>query len=572
MKRSYKWLIGATIAGILLLLFIFIYMNQSPMMWSEVQSDEDLDDFIKQMSTEEKVGQLLMPAIREMDGEPVTEMNDELNEMLGTFQPGGIILFRENIQSRNQVKQLNEAMQKGSDVPLLISIDQEGGIVTRLPYFPELPGNMALGATHSADLARETGEVLGAELRQIGVHIDFTPSVDVNTNPNNPVIGVRSFGDDPELVTEMGLAFMEGLHASDVMAVAKHFPGHGSVNLDSHYVLPVSEQSIEELEQVEWKPFRKMIEQGVPGIMTAHITFPNIDDSEFTSRKDGLPIQTPATMSPKIMNELLRNEMGFQGLLFTDSMEMKAITDHFGPGEAAVQAVLAGVDVIVMPDHLKVAYDSLAQAVEENRISEERLNQSVNRILQAKLKWIDESEVDELDAAVTNRAVELEKKIAQDSITLMKNEGSVIPLTAPVNGQISFVSTNSQHLEKLKYALWKDHKKVTLILLKGDALTEAQKQELKKSEMTILITDSKTVIGEGDTGWEQSAMNETIRHSEKSILVMARNPYDADVLSEVDAAIAQYSDQQASFQATVDLIFGRIEAKGERPVERLEKR
>ncbi len=568
MKRANKWFIGATFASILLLLFIFIYMNQSPMMWNEVQADEDLDAFIKQMSTEEKVGQLLMPAIREIDGEPVTEMSDGLNEMLDTFRPGGIILFRENIQSRNQVKQLNEAMQKESDVPLLISIDQEGGLVTRLPYFSELPGNMALGATRNKDLARETGEVLGDELRQIGVHIDFAPSLDVNTNPNNPVIGVRSFGDDPELVTEMGLAFMEGLHDSGVMAVAKHFPGHGSVNLDSHYVLPVSEQSIEELEQVELKPFRQMIEQGVPGIMTAHITFPNIDDSEFTSRKDGLPIQTPATLSPEIMNDLLRDEMAFQGLLFTDSMEMKAIADHFGPGEAAVQAVLAGVDVIVMPDHLKVAYDSLVQAVEEHRISKERLNQSVRRILVAKLMWTNENEVVELDGTVTNRAVELEKKIAEASVTLVKNEGSVVPLDTPVNGQISLVSTNSRHLEKMKNALWKDHKKVNLILLKGGALTKEQKQELKKSEVTILMTDSKTVIGEGDTAWELSAMNEAVSQSEKSILVMARNPYDADVFSEVDAAIAQYSDQQASFQATADLILGRIEAKGERPVER----
>ncbi|MCF6137733.1 beta-N-acetylhexosaminidase [Pseudalkalibacillus berkeleyi] len=572
MKRPTSWMILTILLVFITLSSMYLYSERS-IAWDDVQSADSINRYLDQMTLEEKVGQLLMPAIREMDGEPVTEMSGDLKKLIQTFKPGGIILFRENVDSRQQLKQLNKSLQKESELPLLISIDQEGGLVTRLPYFPKLSGNMALAATRNSELARETGQVIGAELKQVGIHINFAPSVDVNNNPNNPVIGVRSFGDDPRLVSEMGAAFMNGLHDEGVMAVAKHFPGHGSVNMDSHYVLPVSEQSLDELKQTELVPFQSMIEQSVPGIMTAHITFPNIDSSEFTSRKDGLPIKVPATLSPKIMNELLRKEMGFEGLIFTDSMEMKAIADHFGPGEAAVQAVLAGVDVIVMPDHLKVAYDALIEAVEDERISEKRLDTSVRRILKAKMDWVDP----DLKEKPPYQAVQLEKKIAKQSVTLLSDQEELLPLQEPFSGEITLVASDGRNLESMKNALWKYHKKFHIVKLealknKNGSLSKDQLKLIEDGDLTVLITDSSTIVGEGDTSWEETVLTEVVRKSKQSILVMVRNPYDYDRLLGVDAAIAQYSDYHPSFQATADLIFGKIKANGELPVKRLNEK
>ncbi|MGP4081046.1 beta-N-acetylhexosaminidase [Pseudalkalibacillus sp. R45] len=566
MKRSIRWtFIAVAFLLLAILLKITFFSSDSVSEWGDVRSQAEIEAYMDQMTMEEKVGQLLMPAIREFDEVPVTEMNDELKELLDTYQPGGIILFRENVRSRQQVKQLNGALQQESEVPLLISIDQEGGLVTRLSYFPELAGNMALGATQKPELARETGEVLGAELKQLGIHIDFAPSVDVNSNPHNPVIGIRAYGDDPDRVGEMGVSFMSGLQDAGVMAVAKHFPGHGGLDLDSHYVLPVSDQSLEELHQTELPPFQMLLDEGVGGVMTAHITFPNIDQSEFVSLKDGFPIKVPATTSKKIVKQLLRDEMKFDGLVFTDSMEMKAIADHFGPGEAAVQAVLAGVDVIVMPDHLKVAYDALHNAVEEGRISEERLDESVRRILKAKVKWIDE-DTKALDFSVTQRALDLEKKVAEQSITLVNNAGNTVPLSPSLDRAITIVSSDAGNLEAMKNALWKHHKKLNLIQLKSSALTSEEKEKLENGDVTIMVTESTTVLGEGQSEWKKAVLNETIIHSNQTILVMARNPYDAAVLTDADAVIAQYSDHHASFQATADVIFGEKEARGKLPV------
>ncbi|WP_408006638.1 glycoside hydrolase family 3 protein [Pseudalkalibacillus sp. A8] len=566
MQRSLRWtLILMTTILLVIILKIALFPNAEITKWEDVDSVEDIDGFIDKMTTEEKVGQLLMPAIRDFDNAPVTEMNEELEDLLDTYQPGGIILFHENVRSRTQVKQLNEDLQVKSEIPLIMSIDQEGGLVTRLSYFPELSGNMALGATRNPDLAKETGRVLGTELKQLGIHIDFAPSIDINTNPYNPVIGVRSYGDDPSLVGEMGISFMNGLQEAGVMAVAKHFPGHGGLDMDSHYVLPVSEQSLDELKRTELSPFQKMIDEGVSGMMTAHITFPNIDQSEFISQKDGLPIKVPATLSPKIM-KLLREEMNFDGLVFTDSMEMKAIADHFGPGEAAVQAVLAGVDVIVMPGHLKVAYDALIEAVKEGRITAERLDKSAQRILQAKVKWVEE-EINAPNSSITQKAMDLEKKVAEQSITLLENAGNTIPLSSSPNDPITIISSDAGNLEAMKNALWNHHKKFHLIQLKSGSLTSDQKQKIEDGAVTIMVTESATVLGDGHSDWEKTGLQEAVDHSEQSILIMARNPYDAAVLADVDAAIAQYSDNHTSFKMTGDVIFGEKVAVGELPVQ-----
>ncbi|WP_257347881.1 beta-N-acetylhexosaminidase [Pseudalkalibacillus decolorationis] len=540
--------------------------------WDDVQENgAKVEAFVERMTINEKVGQLLMPAIRKVDNKPVTTMQPEIKKMIDDFTPGGIILFRENVESRQQVKLLNSKLQEQSKLPLMISIDQEGGLVTRLPYFPDLQGNMALGATGNNNLASKTGEILGEELRNLGIHIDFAPSVDMNINPLNPVIGIRSFGDDPKQVGEMGTAFMKGLNEAGVIAVAKHFPGHGGVDSDSHYVLPVHPKSLEELRNSELKPFQTMINEGVQGIMTAHITFPEIETTQLDSQKDGLPVHLPATLSPRMINDILRDEMNYKGLVFTDAMNMKAISEHFGSGEAAVRAILAGADVIVMPDQLKVAYDALLEAVKSERITEERLNESVVRILKAKQQFVSVETEDGQKSTTIEKAIQLEKTVAEQSVTLLKNE-QVLPLEEDFEGSIAIISSSKKLLDSMKNALWEHHYQFELIHIdsfknQNGELVEEQTRKLKRSNLTIFVTDSATIVGDSKNAWELISLKKAMNDSQQTILVMARNPYDLTVLPEIDAAIAQYSAATASFQVTADVIFGKQEALGTLPVK-----
>ncbi|WLD91927.1 beta-N-acetylhexosaminidase [Alkalihalobacillus sp. AL-G] len=573
MSRRMKKIIFIAIIGwvILSILGIFSFFVGNDPSTKEDAELSEIEARVEQMTVKEKVGQLLMPAIREVDNEPVTNMQPEIKQMIDEYTPGGIVLFRENVQSRQQLKLLISKLQEESEIPLLMSIDQEGGLVTRLSYFPDLPGNMALGATADRSLVKEAGQIIGKELHSLGIHIDFAPAVDINVNPLNPVIGIRSFGDDPKQVAKMGTAFMDGLNEAGVMAVAKHFPGHGGVASDSHYVLPVNPNSIEELRNSELKPFQAMIDEDVQGVMTAHITFPNIETTQLASKKDGLPVHVPATLSPRMINELLREEMRFDGLVFTDAMDMKAISDHFGPGEAAVRTILAGADIIVMPEHLKVAYDSLIEAVESKRVTEKRLNKSVMRILKAKQKFIDANTADLSEGSTIEEVIQLEKKIAEQSITVLKND-QVLPLEEKFEGSIAIVSSDNQLLNAMKNAMWGHHYQFELVRIdslknQNGKLTEDQIGQLEQSALTLFVSESPTIVGYGENAWELATLKDAQKYSQDTVLVMARNPYDLTVLPEVDVAIAQYSTESASFQATADVIFGEKEAFGTLPVQ-----
>lgn len=325
----------------------------------------------------DKIGQLFML------GFIGTSVTEELSGLLRDYRPGGLILFARNLEDAGQIIRLTNDLQHASpDSPLLISIDQEGGRVSRLPAgFTIFPSCASLGLCDAA-VAYEAAAVTAAELRAVGINMNMAPVLDVHSNPANPIIGDRAFGTDPARVSELGLATIRGLQDHRVVACGKHFPGHGDTAADSHKELPVVTASRERLEDTELRPFREVIghgEQGPSAIMTAHVLYPALD------------AKLPATLSSTILSGLLRHQLGFDGLILTDDMEMHAIIDHYGIEEASVLAVQAGADVLLIckdRERQLAAMQAVRRAVEDGRIAEDRLETSLRRIARIKERFL----------------------------------------------------------------------------------------------------------------------------------------------------------------------------------------
>ncbi|MBS0168561.1 beta-N-acetylhexosaminidase [Nitrospira sp. CMX1] len=325
--------------------------------------------------THGQVGQLFMIGF---DG---TTVSADLASFIKEYQPGGVILFARNLESAEQIVDLTNALQRCSPhSPLLISIDQEGGRVSRLPKeFTIFPPCDVLGQCHSSELAYAAAATTAKELAAVGINMNMSPVLDVNSNPSNPVIGDRAFGTTPTLVSELGVATVGGLQDNRVVACGKHFPGHGDTTSDSHKELPVVTASRDRLERIEFPPFRRAIAGGVSTMMTAHVQYQALDE------------QRPATLSPAIISKLLRQELYYDGVVLTDDLEMHAIIDHYGIGDAAVLAIQAGCDMpLICRDRNRVvtAMHAVSKAVANTDISSQRLAQSLARIRRLKDRYL----------------------------------------------------------------------------------------------------------------------------------------------------------------------------------------
>ncbi|WP_216086229.1 beta-N-acetylhexosaminidase [Mahella australiensis] len=339
--------------------------------------EDEIQALISTMSLDEKIGQMLIIGF---DGYKV---NTQVVTMIKDRNIGGVILFNRNVQGDKQLVQLNnelKSLNKNNRLPLFISADHEGGRISRLPRrATDFPPNLAIGKKDSTELSQKIGSVLGSEMKAYGFNLDFAPVLDIFSNPKNTVIGDRSFGKDPYTVGRLGIATMKGIKSAGVIPVAKHFPGHGDTTVDSHMELPISYKSLQQLKSFELLPFGEAIEQGADIVMVAHIKLPEID-------KSGLP----ASLSSVIITNLLRDDMGFDGVVITDDMEMGAIVKHYNIGDAAVKAIEAGADIILVCHTYKnqiEAIEAISEAVNDGRISQQRIDQSVRRIVMLKQKY-----------------------------------------------------------------------------------------------------------------------------------------------------------------------------------------
>jgi beta-N-acetylhexosaminidase len=528
---------------------------------------------IEQMTMEEKVGQMLMPDFRNWNGKNVTVMNEEIAKLVKDYHLGGVILFRENTVTADQTTKLVSAYQEAAEkYGLLISIDQEGGIVTRLQNGTDFPGNMALGATRSEEVAEKVGKAIGEELNALGINMNFGPVLDVNNNPDNPVIGVRSFSEDPELVANLGNAYIKGLHETGTAATAKHFPGHGDTAVDSHVGLPSVPHDIDRLKNVELYPFQQAMDAGIDAIMSAHVTFPKIDDTKAISKKDGTEVAVPGTLSHKILTGLMREEMGFKGVIVTDAMNMGAIADHFGPVDAAIRAVKAGADILLMPVGIVDVANGLYDAVNSGDISESRLEQSVERILTLKLnrsivkaeeeKSLDEKVAKALQVVGSPEHKAIEKEAAEKSITLVKNE-AVLPLQLAVDEKIVVVGSSSSEIAA---EVKKHHSNVTVINTTA-LLSAADLATVKTAKYVVLGTSTSNVAQRATSTNLMKLANQLIEETDVPIIgVGIRNPYDIMAYPNVNAYLVQYGFRPASFEAAANTIFGKNNPTGKLPV------
>ncbi|PLR80935.1 beta-N-acetylhexosaminidase [Bacillus canaveralius] len=531
---------------------------------------------IKKMTLEEKVGQMLMPDFRTWKGANVTEMLPEIEQLVKQYHLGGVILFRENVVTTEQTAKLVSQYAEASEkYGLLMTIDQEGGIVTRLQSGTDMPGNMAIGATGSPEIAGKVGKAIGEELAALGINMNFAPVLDINNNPDNPVIGVRSFGEHPELVAELGVAYTKGLQAAGVAATAKHFPGHGDTAVDSHLGLPEVPHDKARLMEVELYPFQKAMEAGIDSVMTAHVTFPKIDDTKVTSKLTGEQIALPATLSYKVLTELMREEMDYEGVITTDAMNMKAIADHFGPVDAAIRAVKAGTDIVLMPVGLAEVANGLLGAVRNGEISEKRIEESVERILTLKVKRgiikaeipvpIEEKVAEALEVVGSAEHKQVEKEAAERSITLLKND-QVLPLNT--NSGEHIVVVGSTYITDLGNAIKAYHDNTTVLALSSAyKLTPEQLELVKNAKAVIVGTHTSNVSGRSPGSAQMKMVNQVIETAAGPVIGLGiRNPYDVMAYPNTDAYLAQYGFRSASFKAAAGAIFGEFSPSGKLPV------
>ncbi len=354
-------------------------------------------------------------------GFPGTTMDEAFREAVRTHKIANVILFARNIESKEQVKRLCEDIQalvrEECSTDALIGIDQEGGMVTRLSEdCTNVPSAMAISATGESSAAYEAGSITASELNALGIGCDFAPVLDVNSNKANPVIGVRSYGDTKQKVIEYGLSMVEGLQSKGVMAVGKHFPGHGDTHLDSHLALPKVLSDREELEE-HIEPFRSAINGGIQGIMSSHILFPALEKEEL-----------PATMSRSILTDFLKGELGFKGLVFTDCMEMQAIARYYGTVDASLSALQAGADLVCISHHVELAckaIDLVGEALSDGRLSEDELSASTQKILLAKA-MLAEQEKSDFSVVGCQDHKQRNQRLVEKSLCLVNDSGFLL--------------------------------------------------------------------------------------------------------------------------------------------------
>lgn len=337
-----------------------------------IEEQDKILEKINTMSLDEKIGQLFIIQDRK------AIMDEEMKKVLDTIKPGGFIFFSDNFQSLEQTTKLIVDIKGTSDIPMFLAIDQEGGRVQRLKTLKgasitRIPSMAKIGASGDENVAYNTGSTIGVELSSFGINMDFAPVLDVNTKNYNTVIGDRSFGYDPLLVSKMGIALAKGLKDNGVIPVYKHFPGHGSTKTDSHLQLPILTKTKEELMDFDIIPFKDAIKNGAPVIMIGHLAIPNITNDN-----------VPASLSKEIINDFLKNELGFEGLVVTDALNMKAITDNYSQKDIYKMAINAGVDLLLMPKDSLEAFNTVKELVSEGAISEEQIDKSVKKILKLK--------------------------------------------------------------------------------------------------------------------------------------------------------------------------------------------
>ncbi|WP_404343380.1 glycoside hydrolase family 3 N-terminal domain-containing protein [Pseudoalteromonas mariniglutinosa] len=585
------------------------------------------------LTLKQQLGQKLMLDLRyycpQGDGEqtcrtPVTSLPNDLADLITKHNIGGVILFAENIANIAQVITLNDDLQHAaakstSGLPLFISIDQEGGRVARIPrdIATSFTGNMSIGASyqvHGTQLATASAQIIAKELKALGINVNYAPTVDVNMNPDNPVINVRSYGEDPQLVAELGGAQVTGFESNGIISSLKHFPGHGDTNVDSHTGLPKVMHDKATIWQQDLAPFKAIIAKQNPGmVMTAHIQYPALDDTTFVS-KAGKTMIKPATMSRKIITDLLRTELGYQGVVITDALDMAGISHFFDPIEAVINTFSAGVDIALMPIEIRNPNDlanldkliaRLESEVNQGQLNADEIAASAQRILKLKNKFKLSSQLDKKTALANadlilgaNEHRQAEAQLALAAVTEIKNNRQTLPLNLAANSNVHIIMPDTRKCIALQYALAELTDKplsfsctslqgyepiATLRNLNAADVVIAAHASPKQSAVEVggmddLADDENFSIAQNDQPAALESLLKQARQAKKKIVfVSLRAPYDIAQFGQYgDAVLATYAynidvdnGQHVSgpaFTALAKVLLGKATANGQLPV------
>ncbi|MCG7344209.1 beta-N-acetylhexosaminidase [Sporosarcina sp. ACRSL] len=517
------------------------------------------------MSLQKKVGRLLIAGFKGIT------MSEEIKHLIHTYHIGGIILFGRNIGTPEEILALTnslqaEAKKAGYETPLLICIDQENGVVRRLGEGTTIiPGAMLLGATDDPSIARKAGFLTGKELKALGINWNLAPVVDVNNNPKNPVIGVRSFGEHPIKVTEMAKNSMLGMQEAGVMTTLKHFPGHGDTSVDSHLDLPVIDHDLDRLHAVELVPFKECIAAGADAIMSAHVYFPALEKQE----------NVPATLSHSVITGLLREELGFNGVITTDCMEMDAIAKRIGTVEGCVQAVEAGVD-FVMVSHLhdlqEQAVLRMAEAVESGRISEQRIDESIERIEKLARNYTSWEEINGnkkvAEFVGSEKHHDEMKEIYKQGITEVTGPG--IPIKA--EDRVLLVHPKNEYammVEDKRYAtltmaeqLKKVHGNVVSMQIDKEVPGDVNMTEIAGMYDHIVVLTLNADKNEN----QRQLVDDLVASGKPVDVVAVRSPYDASYFPKVNRIICTYEFTESAFEVVAEFLAGQTSILGRLPV------
>ncbi len=520
------------------------------------------DSVLKSLTPNERIAQLFMVAAYSNKG---VEHKNKINNLVSKYKIGGLIFFKGGpIREAN----LTNHYQSLAKTPLMIAIDGEWGVSMRLDSTTKYPRQMMLGAIQNEKLIYKMGKQIAEQCKLLGIHVNFAPVIDINNNPKNPVINNRSFGELKLQVTKLGLAYMHGMQDNNIIACGKHFPGHGDTDSDSHKTLPIINHNYNRIDSLELYPFKKLINEGLMSMMVAHLYIPTLDNT----------VNQASTLSPKIVNGLLKDSLGFKGLIFTDALNMRGVAKYYKPGEVDVKAILAGNDILLFPEDVPVGIAMIRQAIVNGQITQEEIDERCLRILKAK-EW---AGLDSYKPIETKYLIEklnpienevLSRELADNSITLIQNQNNILPFKRLDSVKMVYLNiggtAKNEFYKSLNNYTRIDEIKIPRALSKESELKVLK--QLEKYDRIIIGFHRTSNSPKRNFGITRQAidMHNKLAETKELITVVFGNPYVLESFGNQDktkAIIVGYQDTKYTRKSAGELIFGGIMPKGKLPV------
>lgn len=563
MKRLYPLLLA--------LLFVFVGFSVLPeenqnveikppkLLPDNAARDRWVDSVMNTLDTVERIAQMYMIDIRPGDG---WKHLAEAEQLVKDNKVGGLILFKGEAK---ELTRLTNRYQELADIPLMVSIDGEWGLAMRVTDVIPYPYQISLGAVNNDSLIYEMGKLIGKQCRRMGIHVNFGPVVDINSNPDNPIIGYRSFGEDRDNVSRKGIMYAMGMQAANVIACAKHFPGHGDTEVDSHLDLPVIKSDRHRLDEVELYPFKQIFNAGVMSTMVAHISIPALDN-----RKN-----MPTSLSEKVINGLLKTDMHFEGLVFTDALNMKGVAKYYQPGEVDLKAFLAGNDILLHSENAPKGIMLIKQAIDSGEVSYDYLNQKVRKILSYKywlgLNQYKPADLNNLDTDLNSQEVKLLiEQIFEDQITVLNNDRAVLPIAFNKTRKIAAVAVGESEMNAFQQMMANYTTADYYQISKNAARSQfdALYAKLKKYDLVVVSlhgTSRYYTRNYGVTPNSKVFINQ-VNSKLNTVFVNFGNPYSMEYFPKFKTVVMAYEDREEAQKVAAQTLFGAISPHGCVPV------